>query len=251
MDTSIDLSSTGLTDEEREAVVAFCDARGERFGEELQSVSVYGSALTDAYTDNSDINLLVVLKRVDLEVLKRLRAPVTDGRRLGIAPFFITGPNLGTATQAFPVKFLAIKDNHHVLLGDDPLDDLDIDRDLLCLRCRQELVNILLRMRQYYLRRGGRDLTAHMANIAPAVLENLRVAVSLEGGDMPSREGAIDLAAEGYGVDPRVLHDLAGLRRREVSLPPDESDRLFDQVLSTVDRLVQALDDEPCPAPKM
>jgi len=244
MEPTIDLSQTRLTEEEKEGVLTFCRSMGERLGDGLLSVSLYGSALTGAYAPGrSDINLLVVVERVDLKILRDLLAPVNDGRRFGISPFIITSANLETATEVFPVKFRAIMEGYQLLVGKDPLEGVRIDDDLLCLRCRQELVNILLRMRMYYLRRGGRDLTAHMANIAPALLENVRAAVSLGTEGLPPRETAIGLAAQRFGIDAQVLHELADLRQREVSLPPEESDLLFDRTLRTVDRLIRALDE--------
>ncbi len=250
MDASLDLSKTMLVHEEREGVVAFCKALAGTQGDGLISICLYGSALREEYAPGkSDINVLIVLERVDIGTLKRLRGTVVDGRGRGIAPFFITLANLRTAADVFPVKFWSIREGYQVLAGKDVLEGLDIDEDLICLRLRQEMVSTLMRMRRYYFQRGGRGLTRLMANITPGLMENLRVAVFLVTGNMPTRGEAIPKGSETFGLDADTLRNLASLRQREISLPPDESDRLFDSVITMLDKLLRALEEGQCATP--
>jgi hypothetical protein len=246
----LDPSKTMLVHEEREGLLAFCEAMKETLGEGLTSICLYGSALREGYAPGkSDINVLVVLEKVDVGTLRSLRGPVVDGRGVGISPFFITHDNLRTAADVFPIKFWSIREGHQLLVGRDVLEGIDIDEELLCLRLRQEMVTTLMRMRRYYFQRGGRGLTQLMANITPGLMENLRVAVFLVKGGMPTRDEAIPRGAEAFGLDPGTLRSLASLRRREASLPPEESDRLFDGVIAMVDKLLRALEKQECETP--
>lgn len=119
---TIDLSGTPLGGKEQAAVLAFCKALQGALDANLQSVSLYGSAARDDFCPRkSDINLLVVVERIDLAILKGVVEPVAIGRRWGIAPFFITERNLRASTDVFPVKFLSMQESYRVLVGADIL----------------------------------------------------------------------------------------------------------------------------------
>ena len=149
---TMDLSNTPLGDEEQAALRAFCEALQDALDDNLRSVTLYGSAARDDFLPRkSDINLLVVLERIDVAILKGILDPVAIGRRWGIAPFLITEKNLRASTDVFPVKFLSMQESYRVLLGIDILGGLTIRREHLRLRCEQEFKNILLRLRRHYL----------------------------------------------------------------------------------------------------
>ena len=109
MNEPIDLSGTKLSDKEKASVAKFCKALNDVSDLGVKSITLYGSAARDDYRPGkSDINLLVVLERIDVTILRSVLDPVARGRRYGIAPFFITEVNLRSSADVFPVKFLAM-----------------------------------------------------------------------------------------------------------------------------------------------
>ncbi|MCP4664105.1 MAG: hypothetical protein GY856_52645 [bacterium] len=125
-------------------------------GDNVQSITLYGSAMRKDYRPGrSNVNLLVVLGKIDVAILRSVLDHVVKGRRYGIAPFFITETNLRSSTDVFPVKFLAIQESYCVLWGRDILRELEISRAHLRLRCEQEVKNLLLRLRRHFLMSGG------------------------------------------------------------------------------------------------
>ncbi len=243
MNELIDLSGTKLTDEDKAAVKAFCENLRDAPNIELKSITLYGSAARRDYIPGkSDINLLVVVERIDVSILKNVLDPVARGRRFGIAPFFITEMNLRSSADVFPVKFLAIREAYHVLLGSDILRNLDIKREHLRLRCEQEIKNLLLRLRRHYIMGGGQRLTEMMSQMIVSLTETLRAVLSFTQEDLPSRGKVIDAAAKAFGFDAEILHKVRNLRARDVSLTRKEAEQLYDKFMATVEKVAQMID---------
>lgn len=243
MKESINLSGTKLSDEEKASVATFCEALDDVPDLGVKSITLYGSAARDDYRPGkSDINLLVVLERIDVPILKSVLDPVARGRRHGIAPFFITEADLRSSADVFPVKFLAMQESYKVLLGSDVLGDLKIAREHIRLRCEQEIKNLLLRLRRHYVMGGGRGLTQMMSRMVGGFLETLRVVVSLTQKNLPSREEVVNVAAERFEFDAETLRNVSDLRDRSTSLPRREAEELYNKFMVAVDKVAQITD---------
>jgi predicted nucleotidyltransferase len=240
-----DLSETELGAEDKTAVEAFCEELRKASNISIRSITLYGSAARKDYRPgSSDINLLIVVERIDVSILKSVLDPVTRGRRYGIAPFFITEANLRSSADVFPVKFLVMKEAYKLLWGHDVLEDLEISREHIRLRCEQEIKNILLRMRRQYLIGGGRgrSLTNMMSRVIGVFLETLRVVLSLQQENPPSREEVVKAAAETFDIDAETLRNIRALRDRDISLSRAEAEQLFDKFMAIVDKVAQITD---------
>jgi predicted nucleotidyltransferase len=245
MDKINDLSETELGAEDKTAVEAFCEELRKAPNVSIRSITLYGSAARKDYRPGkSDINLLVVVERIDVSILKSVLDPVTRSRRYGIAPFFITETNLRSSIDVFPVKFLAMQESYKLLWGYDLLKNLEISREHIRLRCEQEIKNLLLRMRRQFLIAGGRgrSLTEMMSRVVVAFLETLRVVLSLTQEDFPSREEVVNAAAETFNLDAETLRNVKALRDRDVSLSRAEAEQLFDKFMAIVDKVAQIID---------
>ena len=177
MKPSMDLSETKLNNKEQSALKTFCSALTQTQNLGTLSIILYGSAAREDYRPGkSDINVLIVVDHINVAALKTTLKPVSNGRRHRIAPLFMTGENLRSSADVFPVKFAAMRDAYQVLHGDDVLEDLEISREHLRLRCEQEIKNLLLRLRRHFIMGGGRKLREMMSAVIVGFLENLRVA---------------------------------------------------------------------------
>ena len=243
MKESIDLSGTKLSDKEKASVATFCEVLHDVSDLGVKSITLYGSAARDDYRPGkSDINLLVVLERIDVPILKSVLDPVARGRRHSISPFFITEADLRSSADVFPVKFLAMQESYKVLLGSDVLGEMKIAREHIRLRCEQEIKNVLLRLRRYYVMGGGRKLTQMMSSMIGGFLETLRVVVSLTQKNLPSREEVVNVAAKMFEFDAEILRNVSDLRDRGTSLPNKEAEQLYGKFMAVVDRVAQITD---------
>jgi len=243
MKESIDLSGTRVGADEAAAVTEFCEALRNAPNLNIQSIILYGSATGQEYRPGkSDINLLIIVERIDMAILKGVLDPIMRGRQYGISPFFITEVNLRSSADVFPVKFLVMQESYKVLFGRDVLGELEIKREHLRLRCEQEIKNLLLRLRRHYIMSGGQRLTEMMTTMVVGFLETLRVVLSLNQQSLLPREDVLNAAARTFGIDSEVLRDVRALRTQNVMLSSDEAEQLYDKFMGIVDKVARITD---------
>src|SRR5690606_5502742 len=98
-------------------------------GGRLRSVVVYGSvARGEAIEGVSDVNVLVLLDRVDPETLRRLSPVAQKWAGAGITPpLLMAWPEWRRGADAFASELADMKDAHVMVHGEDPLRSLDVD----------------------------------------------------------------------------------------------------------------------------
>ena len=181
----MDLTDLPLDPKRREALETFCQRLGDALGDDLVAVLAHGDAVTgDGLADLSELEVLLVVSSLDREHLDLMAPLVADARRqarisvLTLAPEEIRG-----ATDVFPIKFLELQRTGRLVCGADPLRSLEIDRAHLRLRCEQELRNISLKLRHFYLLRAGghQGLAPVLGQFLPALVRALRYLLILQG----------------------------------------------------------------------
>jgi hypothetical protein len=143
LDTLPEPVATGLA--------AFVAAAQQAFGEDLVSLTLFGSAAEGRLRPTSDVNVIVVLAHDDADGL----AAIGDAYRVAraairLSAMFILESEIAAANEAFAVKFNDIGARHQVLHGRDPFAGLRESREALLRRSRQVLMNLLLRLRERY-----------------------------------------------------------------------------------------------------
>ncbi len=240
MQASIDLSKTKLPGEHQASIKEFSEQLGSLLGDNLQSVILYGSgARSDFQPGKSDINLLIVLENVNLSSLKKVLDPVVLSRRYGISPLFMTLPGIESSTQVFPIKFLSMQESYQVLVGQDVLEHLEVDKQFLRLRCQQETLNLLMRLRRHYLTSAGNGLIAKATRSTGQFLATLRMILSLTENTVPSREEVIGRAGELIGLDTSVLNESLELKKSQEVLSPEEAEAFYGRFLEVVTKVAR------------
>lgn len=240
---TIDVSTTTLPPAVQTAVVTFCRSIEDVMGDALLSVTMYGSATREDYRPKlSDVNILVVTKHLDIPTMRKVLDPVAISRMYAIAPFFLTETNLHSSSNVFPIKFFIMKENYLVLVGQDLLSDIEIGREHLRLRCEQETMNILLRLRRHYILHSGRLLTDVMSRMINSLIDVLYVLISLEQGSTVPREQVIETAANIFDFDADVLKDVVSLRVTERSLSAEEPEDLYDRFMAVVSGIAEEVE---------
>lgn len=239
MNMKMDLSETMLNEKQQEAVRSFCEAITSLPDNHLKSVVLYGSAVRKDYRSGlSDINLLIILERADMKALKNLVEPVTIGRAAGIAPLFLSTADLTKAVAAFPLKFLSIRESHQALYGDNLLATIEFKKEPLDLRCRQEMMNLLMRLRRQYLNSMGHNLAGFMAASIKGFLECLRMILYLKNDKLPAREDTLDMAAKALGTDMSVVRDIVSIKDRQEIPGNDVVQEIYERYLKLVEQIV-------------
>src|SRR2546423_648045 len=132
---------------------AFLDDIRSTHGGNLASVILYGSAAAgDHVSDSSDYNILVALKKIGPEDLRKAHASVREWTRLGHSvPVYFTVSELHEAADVFPIEFSAMERSRKVLYGSDVLADVEFSDQNLRHQTEYELRSKLIGLRRSYI----------------------------------------------------------------------------------------------------
>ncbi|MFA6108474.1 MAG: hypothetical protein WDA75_06865 [Candidatus Latescibacterota bacterium] len=187
------------------------------YGEDLLSAVLYGSAVSaDFDPRRSDVNLLLVLRRVSLEELARSAAVQKRWLKQRVSrPLFLDPGYIDRSLDAFPIEFLNLKLRHRMLLGADLLSPLVIRQDHLRLQIERELKGKRLHLFQAWL--DARESEKHLRELAAVSLRDFaalfRALLHLRQIPVPDAraelfaavEAAYDLQQQPFGALLRAL----------------------------------------------
>lgn len=203
-----------------ECVTAARDA----LGSDLRAVVLYGSAAEGRLRATSDVNLLLVLSAFDPAKVDRLREPIRAAQTaIRLTAMFLLESEVPPAAEAFSEKFADILRRRQVLWGADPCAGLVIPRAAQISRLRQVLLNLVLRMRESYVRRSLREEQAALAvaDAAGPLRGCAAMLLDLEGRPAASPKAALEQVASVLGGGPwaAALGRLSAAREERM-LPP-------------------------------
>src|ERR1700693_4327533 len=97
----------------------------QSFADDLRSLILFGSAAEGRMRASSDVNLLIVLDRLDVDRLNDVADRIqAASAAVELHPMFMLFSELPLAAEAFAVKFDDIAHRHALLYGVDPFDNI-------------------------------------------------------------------------------------------------------------------------------
>jgi predicted nucleotidyltransferase len=193
----------------------------QSFAEDLRSLILFGSAAEGRMRASSDVNLLVVLDRLDVERLNGVAELVQmAAAAVELHPLFMLFSELPLAAEAFAVKFDDIAHRHALLYGVDPFNDLVIPRGVLIGRIQQVLLNLSLRARTSYAVNLHREqaLAVAVADAAAPLRRSAHAILELRGRPSASPKESLEVLAAELGSWSEDLQNLTRARQ-ELQLP--------------------------------
>lgn len=217
------------------------------FGEALEAVILYGSAAGGEYLPGkSNINLLLLLSKVDRDLLARYAALHKRWHKEQVVvPLFLTTAELHAWCDLFPLEFLEIQEQHVLLAGRDPFPALRVATTHLRRQCEQELRGNLLRLRQRFVEGGAsvEAITMLLPLSLTALLPCLRGFVRAAGQPVPrSAEGVLEAVEKTFGADTAALREVLHLKRGLITPGPAETPRLFDRYVTALQALIEQVE---------
>jgi hypothetical protein len=217
-------------------------------GQNLAGLILYGGLARGRYRPGkSDVNVVVLLHDASAPMLAAL-APALQAaaRAAGVDPLLLTPAEVRRAADAFPTKFLDIKNHHIVLAGADPFTALEVTREQIRLRAAQDLHNLLLRLRHRFVAVGSDAgmLARALARAARPFALDLAALLQLAGKEVPAEDRSavvFEAAAAAFGLKREPLARLAELRQNP--RPAGDLSALYSGVLEAVTRAVDIADE--------
>jgi len=200
MTASKPLADPQLSPEVKKVLSDFLEAARNSFGDQLRSVTLFGSAAEGKLRPTSDVNLVVVLSAFEQTRADQLRQPLRIAQAaIQLRPMFILESEIPDATRSFAPKFADIIRRRVVLHGNDSFSAVSVPREAEIRQLKQQLLNITLRLRAAYVARSLRE--EQLAIFIAAVIGPLRSAAAalleLEGQPATSPQQAFEL----FGLD--------------------------------------------------
>jgi len=228
----------------QEAIASLQQRLAASCGDDLVAVIAYGSAVTGRFRPRfSDVNLMIVLARTSYEALQAIRDITCDSREtVPVSPLVVTQEELPAAAEAFPVKFLEMKQAYRVLSGPDLLASLEIPQNQLLWRCRQEAVNIAWRFRRgLIVRPEDVHVDQIVARLFPRLFSVLRALVMLRTGEwLISRDEVLERADDLFDIPRESLSRFLAWKKEQLDLPPELWAEAAEDFAAATEALVEA-----------
>ena len=194
------------------------------YGEELQSVVLYGSAAGRDYSKKySDFNIFCVLSQVTPSMLAKSNKLVRKWIKKGNpSPQFFYPSYFERSLDVFPMEFLDMRDRHEVLLGKDPLEGIEVDPGNLRHQCESELRGKLIHLRSFYA--ANCDKPRHIAEVMvesfPTIVATMRGTLRLLGEKPPADSRAVvEMIGTRVDINPTIFFDIIDIRSGNGLLP--------------------------------
>jgi predicted nucleotidyltransferase len=165
------------------------DALHRVLGERLIAVLLYGSAARGEFLDRrSDLNLLVLLDRIDPPLLQRMAPAAKEWTTKRVNAMLLEHRDWLHASDAFAVELMDMTDARVVLTGEDPLAGIHIDSSAARLQAERELRGRIIGLHNGLVLCGEDPVQlGHLLMAAlPSFVTFLRAALRLAGHAVPS-----------------------------------------------------------------
>ncbi len=237
MDILVNLEK--LNSHVKKVLVPFNQAMIALHGDNLKSISLYGSAVgEDFIPKKSNVNLLLVMERIDPPDLKKSLKLINQGRKKGIVPLLLTVEHIKSSTDTFPIEFLEMKENYVLIYGKDTLGELEVKGRNVRLQCEQQLKGGLIRLYQVYLEIGMRKkrIRSLLINSLISLIPIFRSLLRLKGKALPVKKRDIISGLEReFTVNGGLF--LKVLEMKEGKKVKDNLEKLFGDYLEEVEKL--------------
>jgi len=231
----------------RDSVKDFAERILAALGDNLQSITIVGSSLTEDFRPGfSDINTALVLGKHNLESLNTIASLAKPMSRKKISPpLLMTQSYIERSRDVFGVEFLDFQLAHETIMGDDPFASLEFDKKDVRLQCERELKAMLIRLRQGYIAAAAnkklvRDI---LISTAKGMAPLLRAMLWLKDIDRSAQiEPTFNKAAEEFSINTNPFKTSIKWRHEKVRLSETEMENAFESVYSAVEQLAGIVD---------
>lgn len=220
----------------------------------LESVVLYGSAASGEFQKgHSDYNILIALKDLaPVEIAKSNKITkkwVKNGNPL---PIFFTREIINNAVDVFPIEFYDIKENHKVLYGDDPFQDIKIDPKNLRHECEHELRSKLLGLRSQlaFLSNKPKELIKLILDSSSSFFSIFKGILRLAGQTPPTaKKAVVEQLIKLIDFDPTIFMEIVDVRDGLRVWRKNDALEKFEQYLTELESVSRFVDQLATPSP--
>lgn len=226
----------------------FIDEILNRYPENIHSIHVVGSAVTEDFSEKtSDINSVFVLEKMDLKFIELLAPFGKRYKKKGIAaPLIMTPEYINNSLDVFPIEFLDFKHIHETVYGEDILNDIDIKMDDLRHQCEREVKSKLIGLRQGYISSQGdkKLLVERFSASINGYMPLFRGIIFLMGREMPIKKyDVISTLSFATGVNTDIFKKVLNIKKGTLRPKTDELDTVFEEYYGATEKIGHLIDE--------
>ncbi len=216
-------------------------------GENLQSVILYGSAVSgEFHPEFSNVNLLCVMREASYATLSAA-APVVEWwmRHKHHVPLVLTAEELQRSADVFSIELLDMQRHHRVLFGSDALASLTIPMHLHRAQLEYELREKTILLRERLLIEGTnkkRLWELLLGSLSTFVTLFRHSLIALDETPPDSRRGVIQALAQRIQFDPSAFVQLLDIRERKADRKQFDAADVFGRYLAAIQQVTAAVD---------
>jgi len=217
-------------------------------GENLQSVILYGSAANGEFHPKfSNVNLLCVLRDTSFAALQAVSPAVKWWtRQRHHAPLLFAREELERAAAVFSIEFLDMRQQHHVLHGEDVLQGLTISMRLHRAQLEYELREKTILLRQRLLLASGNEhrLWELLLGSVSTFATLFRHALIAMGDSAPkSKRDGVQALTSRISLDPSPFLQLLDIREAKMESKQLDVKDVARRYLTAIQKATAAVDE--------
>ena len=217
------------------------------FGNDLISVILYGSAVTDEYIPKkSDLNFLIVLSEEGIEQLHLAYDLVAKWRKKRVGtPLFLTKVYIDSSLDTFPIEFLNIRRHYRVIFGDDVIKSLSFEKGFIREQCERELKGKLLLLRERYVETRGKSIALRslVTNTLSDFIFIFKGLLYLLDKDVPAtKKETVTVLTKEFDLDQELFLSLLQIKEGRLKPSAKEMDSLFQRYMKEIRTLTMLID---------
>jgi len=235
------LHTPSLPESTKRVIDDFLQVARSAFGENLRAAVLYGSAAEGKLRPTSDTNLILILTAFEQTQVDGVRQSLRLAQSaIQLKTMFLLQEEIPLAVRSFAPKFADVIRRRVVLFGEDPFAAVTIPRDAEIRQLRQQLLNLMLRLRSAYAERGLREeqLGIFLANIVGALRSLAQTLCELQGRPARSAREAFAQLGDELGLSEwsAVLSAIERIQSGQLS-EAGKIPRVYMQVLECLQRM--------------
>jgi hypothetical protein len=219
----------------------------EAAGENLQSVILYGSAVSGEFHDEfSNVNLLCVVGEASYATLSAM-APAVEWwtRQKRHVPLVLTGEELQRSADVFSIEFLDMQQRHRVLFGAEVLAGLKIPMHLHRAQVEYELREKTILLREHLLAAGSdkkQSWELLLASLSTFVTLFRHSLIALGETPPERKRETIQALAKRIEFDPSPFLQLLDIREHKADRKHFDAADVFSRYLAAIQQVTAAVD---------
>lgn len=219
----------------------------EVYGENLVSVTLYGSAVTQDFSKtSSDYNIIIVLNEITPFELEKganiIRKWIKAGNSM---PLFFDTKHIETSVDVFPIEFYDIRQNRKILFGKDPFENIEIENTNLRHQCESELKGKILQLQSGFVQVSNKEKEVGklMVRTLSPFFATFKGIIRLSGAEpKPRKREQIEQLAKVADINPNIFLELLDIKDGTSILPRTGLTEKFEDYLTQLKLIANFVD---------